>query len=148
MKQGRRSVYYFWSCFASGKISQTAEVGRTLIFSSDWLLFSSYKCRVQLRPFRFVGLSCDWGQNCEIRGKRSPLRTSLSWTSLALLGCWVPDPRAREWHRSDLIPTSLLTFLSEKIRCEVTQPLSSVSPRSPRKTWGRIGPPLLAISRK
>lgn len=34
MQQGRRSVYYFWFCFASGKISQTADVGRTLIFFS------------------------------------------------------------------------------------------------------------------
>lgn len=39
---GRGSVYYFLSCFASGKISQTAKVGRTLFISSDKLLFHSY----------------------------------------------------------------------------------------------------------
>lgn len=103
MQQGRRSVYYFWSCFASGKISQTAEVGRTSIFSSDCLLFSSYKCRAHLQLFCSTGLGWDWGQIAKsgkknvhtglLSGNRDP---GLTLALLPLYNCWVWDLGSRE----------------------------------------------------
>lgn len=46
-------LFCFWQNFTNSRSWQNTDI------FSDWLLFSNYKCKVQLRLFWSAGLSCD-----------------------------------------------------------------------------------------
>lgn len=149
MQQGRRSVYYFRSCFGFWQNCTNSRSWQNIdIFF--WLttvlqLQVQYKGRAQLRLFWSAGLNRDWGQNCKIwkKKKKAPSRASLhKWRSW-LNTCFpstieLMSSRSRVQRTPQVWPNSHLDSYLQRPTVKITWAAELRGPKSPGETWGSM----------